>query len=301
MSASRLITPAKQQALAESLSGRFPALLLEAERIAASVAAGIHGRKRSGPGEHFWQYRRVQAGDSANRIDWRASARTPHLLLREREWEAAQTALLWLDHSASFNWKSHRDLPTKAERGQLLLLALAGVLLRGGERVGLIGSPNPPTTGRSMLARLCHEVLQQGELTSALPQTGLYARHARLVIFGDFLDPIPELTQRLHALFALGLRGHLVQILDPAEEDLPWDGRIAFTGLEGEGRFLAPRAEKLRAAYQQRLADHRAALTQTVNRMGWTMSRHRTDHRPELALLALHQALGASDRGVSGS
>lgn len=292
MSTARLITPARQQALAEALSGRFPALLLEAERIAASVAAGIHGRKRSGAGEHFWQYRRVQPGDPASLIDWRASARTPHLLLREREWEAAQTALLWLDHSASFNWKSSRDLPTKRERGELLLLALAAVLLRGGERVGILGSANPPTTGRSMLARLCLEIQKPDEQEQALPPAGSYPRSARLVIFGDFLDPVPEIATRLHSLFGQGLRGHLVQILDPAEEAPPWQGRVAFLGLEGEGRFLATRAEKLRAAYQERLAGHRAELRNMLTRMGWTISTHRTDHRPELALLTLYQSLG---------
>lgn len=292
MSASRLTTPLRLQAQAEALSGRFPALLLAAERIAASVAAGIHGRKRSGSGEQFWQYRRVQPGDPASLIDWRASARTPHLLLREREWEAAQTALLWLDRSSSFAWRSHHDLPTKLERAEVLLLSLASVLLRGGERVGLLASNSPPTSGRGGLARLCHEVLQQDELTEALPPARLYPRHARLVIFGDFLDPVPEIAARLQSLFGQGLSGHLLQITDPAEETLPWEGRIAFEGLEGEGQYLAPRAEKLRVAYQERLAAHRTELRETLKRIGWTLSQHRTDERPELAVLNLHQTLG---------
>lgn len=287
MPTSRLKSP---QANAQSLAGRFPALLLSAERIAASVAAGVHGRRRSGVGEQFWQYKRYQPGDPASKIDWRASARSPHALIREREWEAAQTALLWIDRSASLDWASTPKLPQKAERAELLLLALADLLLRGGERVGLIGSPTPPTSGRGLLGRLAIQ-LQQLPDGEALPPQRTYPRHARMVLFGDFLDPIPELAQRFKAIFAQGLQGHLVQILDPAEESLPYNGRVDFHGLEGEGKFLAPRAEKLRDAYMARLAEHRAELDAMTARLGWTISRHRTDQRPEMALIQIHTAL----------
>lgn len=290
MPATRLRSPAKSQAHAETLAGHFPALLLAAERIAASVAAGVHGRRRAGSGEQFWQFRRYQAGDPVSRIDWRASARSPHALIREREWEAAQTALLWLDRSPSLDWASSPKLTHKSERAELLLLALADLLLRGGERVGLLGSTTPPTSGRGLLGRIAAQ-MQQLPHGPSLPPLQTYPRSARIVLFGDFLDPIPELTQRFKAIFAQGLEGHLVQILDPAEEALPYKGRVSFEGMEGEGNYLAPRAEKLRTAYTARLAEHRAELAALAGRLGWTLSHHRTDHRPELALMQLHQHL----------
>lgn len=287
MLASRLKSP---QAQAQALAGHFPALLLSAQRIAASVAAGVHGRRRSGPGEQFWQYRRYQAGDPASRIDWRASARSPHALIREKEWEAAQTALLWLDRSSSLDWSSSPKLMSKADRAELLMLALSDLLLRGGERVGLLGSDTPPMSGRGLLQRIALQ-MQQLPHGPALPPLRNYPRHARLVIFGDFLDPIPELTTRFKAIFAQGLSAHLVQVLDPAEETLPYKGRVDFRGLEGEGHYLAPRAEKLRDAYMARLAEHRAELAALAGHLGWTISRHRTDQRPELALMQIHLAL----------
>jgi uncharacterized protein (DUF58 family) len=285
------IIPRLTLSSAEHLAARFPPLLLAAERIAASVAAGVHGRRRAGRGEHFWQYRPHQPGDAATVIDWRASARSPRLLVREREWEAAQTALLWLDASSSFNWSSSPKLPLKSEAGRLLLLALAALLLRGGERVGICGSTRPPVSGRAVLARLHHQLLSLPETGSALPPLAPFPRHAKLVLFGDFLDPVPDIATRLKPLFASGLSGHLVQILDPAEENLPWQGRVTFTGLENEGRFLAPRTEKLRKAYQEKLAAHQAELRAFLSRMNWTLTRHRTDKRPEQALLALYQTL----------
>src|SRR5271170_2684565 len=108
---------------AQNLAALLPPLLLEAERVAAAVHQGTHGRRRAGPGESFWQFRRYAPGDSAQRIDWRQSARTDKLFIREREWEAAQTAYLWADSSGSMRYSSRKDLPAKAERAQLLMLA----------------------------------------------------------------------------------------------------------------------------------------------------------------------------------
>lgn len=292
MSASRLITPAKARLRAEHLSATLPALLLAAEKIAAVVAAGVHGRRRAGPGEQFWQYRRYENGDATTRIDWRASARSPHLLVREREWESAQTALLWLDRSASFHWSSTHKLPSKEERARLLLLALADLLLRGGERVALLGSNSPAMSGRGLLGRVALQLHQLPESGQPLPPLQAYPRQARLVLFGDFLDPVPELATRFKALMAAGLRAHLVQVRDPAEEELPYSGRVLFKGMEKEGDYLARKADKLRSEYLARLSAHQQELNTLVGRLGWTMTRHRTDHKPELALLDIHQQLG---------
>jgi len=280
-----------KQAHAQTLAARYPALLLAAEQIAAAVAAGVHGRKRPGPGEQFWQYRRYQPGDAAGLIDWRASARGTHLLVREREWEAAQTALLWLDHSESFSWASSRKLPHKSERGTLLLLALADLLLRGGERVGLLGTPHPPMSGRGILGRLAVQLDQITVGGDAAPLLAHYPRNARLVLFGDFLDPMENLTHRFKHLFAQGLHAHVVQILDPAEVSLPWTGRVLYEGLEGEGHYLAARSETIKNAYQQKMAEHQDQLKSMTARLGWSYQLHLTHQRPELALLAMYQYL----------
>jgi uncharacterized protein (DUF58 family) len=276
---------------AQTLAGRLPALLLAAEQIAACVAAGVHGRRRPGPGEHFWQYRRYQPGEPANRIDWRASSRGQHLLVREREWEAAQTALLWLDSSESLNWASRKDLPTKRERAELLLLALADLLLRGGERVGLLANPQPPMSGRNILGRLAVLLDKQSDNVSALPPAIPYPRHARVILLSDGLDDIGVTAERLKQISAQGLTGHFVQVLDPAEVEFNWQGRVLFEGLEGEGRWLAPRADKLQQAYMAKLHEHQTALRTLLSRMGWTHTLHQTDKRPELTLLALHNLL----------
>jgi len=121
---------------ARALAARLPDLLVDARHIAASVLLGVHGRRRPGPGETFWQFRPYVFGESAKRIDWRRSARDhQHLYVREREWEAAQTIWLWADLSPSMLFCSQLSQVPKIERAIVLLLALADLLGRGGERL----------------------------------------------------------------------------------------------------------------------------------------------------------------------
>jgi len=106
-------TPLKQRA--EHLASRLPPLLVAAERVASTVAQGVHGRRRVGQGETFWQFRHYDMGDSPQAIDWRQSAKSDHVFVREMEWEAAQSIWLWCDHSESMHWRSDKALPTKRE------------------------------------------------------------------------------------------------------------------------------------------------------------------------------------------
>ncbi len=82
------------RAEAERQTAALPPLLADAQRLAATLILGEHGRRRAGQGETFWQYRRAEAGDPFTSIDWRRSARSDRLYVRQTEWEAAQTVSL---------------------------------------------------------------------------------------------------------------------------------------------------------------------------------------------------------------
>src|SRR5262249_35252748 len=118
---------------AETLAASLPPLLVEAERVASTVAQGVHGRRRVGTGETFWQFRRFQTGDQSSDVDWRRSARSQHLFVRETEWEAAQSVYLWRDGSPSMNYASSGA--TKLQRAGVLALALGILLVEAGERI----------------------------------------------------------------------------------------------------------------------------------------------------------------------
>ena len=269
------------------MGARLPPLLVDAERVASTIAQGVHGRRRVGQGDSFWQFRPYIQGDALTRIDWRQSARTDRAFVRETEWEAAQTVLLWRDGSPSMQWKSRGASTEKRARADLLLLALASLLLRGGERIRLIGFGGVP--GHHALDRLAEQLARTDE-SGRLPDAQI-PRHARVVLISDFLAPLPDIEAMVARLAAVPVSGHLLQILDPAEAELPYQGRVRFRGLEQETDMLVPRVEGIRRAYGEALARQVQGLGALCTAAGFTSALHRTDHTPEAALLGLYTAL----------
>lgn len=284
---------ASVQHRAEALAATLPPLLVAAERVATTVAQGVHGRRRVGQGESFWQFRQYQPGDAAQRIDWRESAKSQRLYVRETEWEAAQSIFLWGDASSSMDWASSRAVPTKRARADLLVVALAALLVRGGERVCLLGSGMPPLSGRVALNRIAALVDRPNDAATvaSLPMIETLPRHAQIVLIGDFLSPLESVQSTVAGFAAAGLHGHLLQVLDPAEETLPFDGRVRFEGIEENDEIVIGRVETVRDAYIARLAAHRQGLATIVRPAGWSFAIHHTDRPPQTALLALYTAL----------
>jgi len=283
---------------AHGLADRLPDLTVEAMRVSTTIAQGIHGRRRAGPGETFWQFRQHEAGDAAALIDWRRSASSDHYFVREREWEAAHTIWLWPDLSPSMRFSSHLGSATKRDRALVLMLATAELLVRGGERVGLLGLTRPTASRRATtrLAQALAEDDRAGLLDRSLPPPERLARFSGVILFSDFLDPLEAIAARLAALAAGGASGHLVQVMDPAEETLPYDGRTEFLGLEGPERWISDRTETLRPAYQARLAAHRAGIVEAARRLGWSFLVHHTDRPASEPLLALIMRLQSGGR-----
>ena len=281
-------------AQAESLP--LPALVLEAEKIAASLQSGVHGRRRSGPGEDFWQFRPYHAGEPATSIDWRQSARSPvedTFWVREREHENAQSLMLWCDPSPSMQWRSSDTLPTKTERAQLCTLALASASLRGGERAGLLTGieAGRALAGRQVLPRLAASLLRQDADEPEFPRMSLVPPRSDLVVISDFLWDEDRIDTFLKTCASRPVRTHLLCILDPAERELKRTGRIRFEGLEG-GVLTLPAMESLGPAYEQAMNAHLAALKQSAASLHADCIVHDTSQNPLPALLALHMALG---------
>lgn len=283
---------------AVSLVDRLPDLLMEADRIAATVAHGIHGRRRAGPGETFWQFRQYMPGEEAQQIDWRRSASSHHLFVREREWEAAHTLYLWPNLSRSMHFQSHLSPTTKADRALVLMLAATELLVRGGERVALLGVTQP-TASRRATQKLAEAIVMNAEAEAVLtePPTTRLSRFSTVILFSDFLDPIEKVRETIESLGAAGATGHLIQILDPAEETLPYAGRTEFLSPDGEQRWIADRAESLRDRYRQRLLAHRAAIQDTAHHLGWSFLVHHTDRSATEPLLSLLMRLQGAHGG----
>jgi uncharacterized protein (DUF58 family) len=285
---------------AHGLADRLPDLVIEANRVASTVAHGIHGRRRAGPGETFWQFRQFEGADAATLIDWRRSASSDQLYVREREWEAAHTVWLWPDLSPSMDFRSDLAPVTKRHRAMVLMLAAAELLVRGGERVALLGLGRP-TASRKAATLIAETVLTNFAsplLTTSLPPRIRLPRFSGTILVSDFLDPLDQLGPRLEEMASGGVGGHLVQVMDPAEETLPYEGRAEFFGPEVAGeRWIVDRVETMRGDYVARLAAHRDGLAEIARRLGWSLLVHHTDRPPHELLLSLIMRLG----GQTGS
>jgi uncharacterized protein (DUF58 family) len=284
---------------AVSLVDRMPDLLMEAARIASTVAQGIHGRRRAGPGETFWQFRQYQSGENANLVDWRRSASSDHLYVREREWEAAHTLYLWPDVSPSMDFKSHLAPVTKRDRALVLTLASAELLVRGGERVALLAQMLP-TANRNAVTRIAETIAANANspiVQKSLPPNAGLNRFSGVILFSDFLAPVHAIRERLEGYAGHGVGGHLVQVIDPAEETLPYQGRTEFLTPSGSQRWVADRVESLRPKYQARFAAHRAELAEMAKRFGWSLLTHHTDRPASEPLLSLLMRLNGSAQG----
>lgn len=283
--------PATLRARAEDQASRLPPLLARAEHLAGTVLLGDHGRRRAGLGDDFWQYRPAQPGDSRRMIDHRRSARGDQQFVREREWQIAQSVMLWTDQGASMRFQSHDDLPSKADRARLLTLATAILLVRAGERVGLTGTSLPPRRGNAQILHLAEAFSQDAEPDYAAPEHRAMIPHARALFVSDFMADMAEVRLALTKAADRGVRGVILQVLDPSEEAFPFQGRTIFESIGGSLRHETLKAGDLRDRYLERLAARKAELRDLCALTGWQYGLHHTDDSAQSALLWLYRAL----------
>jgi len=251
------------------------------------VIHGLHGRRRAGSGESFWQYRRFISGEPARNVDWRRSARDDHLYVREQEWEAAHTVWLWPDRSPSMAFASHLARDSKLERSLIVAFALAELLVEGGERVGIPGLM-APSASRNIIDKMAQVILHDTAERASLPPSFVPSALAEILVLSDFWSPIKEIHQIISGLSSSGAHGTLVQVVDPAEESLPYRGRVEFIEPEGGATLTAGRAEMWASDYVARVERHREEIRAECRRLDWLFTTHTTDRSAAELLLFLH-------------
>jgi len=286
---------------ASTLSARLPSLVIAARRVAQTVRHGVHGRRRAGSGETFWQFRPFISGEPSSRVDWRRSAREERAFVREREWEAAHTVWIWFDRSPSMQFASSLAPVSKVDRAALLALAFADLCVRGGERAGLLGLTRP-LAAQGVVERFAEAIATderlRGPSQDPLPPALSAAPRSMVLLIGDFLSEPERIASAVRAISAQGAIGELVMVADPIEEAYPFEGNTEFLHPAGSLSLLTPRAQSLRDAYLARLAAHREAIREICARSGWGVAIHRTDGSPAEVLLALRMRLSAPEPGV---
>lgn len=292
MTQSPTISAVNTQHDAERLSQSFAELLASARKLAASINLGAHGRKRSGAGEEFWQYRAAMDTDALRDIDWRRSARSDDHFVRQQEWQITQAVHLWVDRGASMLFRSQEALPMKAERAAILGLAISILLTKSGERVGLSDLPEPPKQGRAQVERMATELVETFEDQEfGLPPKKEMKHGQKAVFISDFLGDWDQVLDGLSHAANQNVDGYLIQVLDPIEEDFPFKGRTVLFSINEGHKFETLRAQSLRDEYKDKLAERKAVLRQLARKTGWRYYAHQTNRPAMEPMMWLYQAL----------
>ncbi|MCB1563064.1 MAG: DUF58 domain-containing protein [Alphaproteobacteria bacterium] len=268
---------------AEDESAALPALRAAAERAVTDMLHGEHRQRKTGSGERFWQFREYREGDRPQDIDWKQSAKANRIYVREKEWQTPQSVFLWCSRAASMDFTSSPAHPSKKEAASVLTLALALLLTRAEEHIGFWGQGR---TGRSEAAlQNLAEILIGGDTRrdtgaedQALPSVkgGNGSRDFSLILTGDFLSTPSSIEHHFEMLSARTAGGFVIQTLDPAEIELPYQGRILFEG-PPDIRELVDNTASIRAAYQERIETHIATVKQAAQKNRFHYLLHRTD------------------------
>jgi len=187
----------------------------------------------------------------------------------------------------------------KVDRALSLGLAAADLLVRGGERVGLLGLSRAFAT-RDIVDRL-GEVLAveagRDVERAELPPAVALGPRTRAILIGDFLIEPRLFAERLSSISARGASGHMVMIADPVEETFPFAGHVELVDSDSPATLRLGRAESWRADYEQRLARHRAEIFDISRAHGFSVLVHRTDRPASEALIAFRARL---EEGATG-
>lgn len=283
-----------------SLSG----FQLRARTVMEGLLSGIHQSPFHGLAVEFSDYRDYQPGDELAHVDWRVYARSERLFVKRFEQETNARAHLLCDTSASMGYRGAAAWGSKLECAAVLAAALAWLLLRQRDAVGLLtlapgprqGDPGadwlPPAQKPSQLGALLRR-LQGLQPSGAAPLDALLARAARLihrrsllVVLSDLLAPQGALESALHRLRFDGHDVVLVQVLDGEEIDFPFAAGALFEDPEtGERRAVDP--QRARARYLDRFGRFRTELSDRLRRLSIPHAVVRTDADPARALASL--------------
>lgn len=278
---------------ADEAAAGLPAILSAAEKAATSILTGDHAQRKAGTGEKFWQFREYSEGDRPQDVDWRRSARGDRLFVRQKEWQTTQTVLFWCQRNRAMTYHSRPDLPRKGDHAMILSLALASLFNGTGELTGLLTGDMRPGRVETTRLRMANQ-MYEGR-TADLPRTDALRipMNGQIVLAGDFLMPPELIADGFDRLAARAANGIVIQVLDPAERELPFSGRVIFENdLSGLKQHIE-NVESIRAEYQKRINAQIAAVADLCRRHGWGWYLHTTDRAPKDTLHDIWVSTGA--------
>lgn len=269
---------------ADQAAAGLPSLLASADHAAKTIMAGEHTQRKAGNGEKFWQFREYDPGDRPQDIDWRRSARGDRVFVRQKEWQTTQTVLFWCQRNRAMTYQSRPQLDRKGDHAMILTLALASLFNGSGELTGTLNGEIRPGRTEQTRLRIANHIYDTH--TPDLPRTdGLsIPLQSSVILVGDFLAPPGLIADCFDRIAARAAHAIIVQILDPAEIELPFSGRVIFENELSTLKHHIDNVESVREEYRARMQAQIKALDDLCRRHNWARFLHRTDDTPKNTL-----------------
>jgi uncharacterized protein (DUF58 family) len=280
---------------AAATTSGFQPLVLPHHAPKSVFGTGAKPARQAGGGEGYWQHRNYAFGDSTAAIDWRQSARSDALLVREQERMLPHHAYLAADPSSAMLFNSRGNLPTKNYAAQRLLLALGTLLQRGESEVRSLTHAGAP---KQSLGAIAHQLSISDWPENLPPQPPLKPR-SYVFIASDFRQGQEVWQAWLRRAAARGIGGYCLQMLDPIEVDFPLYGRVRLESAEDESHLVIPAADAARPWYQEQLQANQARMEKLCTQYGWSWLSFRTDETPRAQLGAVLKAIVTDQRGTA--
>lgn len=288
----------------ETLS-QLDGLQLRARYIVDGYLSGMHRSAHHGHSVEFTEHREYTVGDDLRYVDWKVFGKRDKVYLKQFEAETNLICYLLLDVSESMQYQSESAPLSKLEYAQCLIAALAYLVLRQNDSVSLTTfdnrvrdlvreSGNPAHLHQLVEVMQRSAVDQKSDLGGVLHEfSQRVKRRGMVVVVSDLLGDSETLLNGLKHLRHQRHEVIVLQVLDPAELDFPFERPTLFEGLEALPEVLAePRAvrkaylaalneflERLRIGCRSLQIDYQQASTteavdQVLNRLLTTRSYH---------------------------
>jgi uncharacterized protein (DUF58 family) len=230
--------------------------------IVDGFMSGLHRSPRKGFSVEFAEHRPYQPGDDLRYVDWKIAARADRWVVKQFEEETNLRASIVLDVSRSMAWSGAVGRLTKLAYAERLCAALALLLIRQRDAVGLIRfdatvrSAIPPRARSAQWRRIIGALMEPGagkasDASAGLAQAArLIRRPGMVVLISDLLMDIPDVERSVRSLRALGHDVTVMHVMDPAERNLTLSGEAVFVDPESEMEVPATIAE-VRQAYRE--------------------------------------------------
>ncbi len=267
----------------DELSQNLPNLLSASSSLSKNILDGLHSTSFAGRGESFWQFREYQQGDTVTNIDWRKSASSKKILIKEKEKEISKNIFIYFDKSKSMHYKSSEKLKNKFFISVLLSLTLCRLFSRSSEEVYLFNEKNIPVNCSNNIGNFKSSFLL--EKNHSLPNPNYIKENSFFIIFSDFLYEITELSNFISKLKDKNVIGYLVQVLDPMELDFDFIGHNELVDMETKERLVFGNNNSFSNDYKKRFEVMKKKLIELCILNNWTNSRYTTNVKPAEILL----------------